>query len=63
MATAPKVQADFTKLPAAVELLSKRDASGAKLSKFLPNPTEWGPGSRGTQHAAVGSHGAVRQQV
>ena len=56
--TPPKVQADFTKLAAAEALLNKRDASGAKVGRFLPNPAEWGPGARGKSHAALGTHGA-----
>ena len=58
LATPPATAADFSKLPAAEKLLNKRDASGAKVGRFLPNPAEWGPGARGKSHAALGTHGA-----
>lgn len=47
----PLVEADFNPTPEALALLSKRDADGAKVSRFLPNPDEWGPGSKATCHA------------
>ena len=51
MATPPAVEADFTPTKEATALLSKKSEDGVKLSRFLPNPDEWGPGSRGTSHA------------
>jgi hypothetical protein len=53
LATAPIVQADFTPTKQAQELLTKRTEDGAKLGRFMPNPDEWGPGSRATSHAAA----------
>lgn len=51
-----ELKADFTKLAAAEQVLSKVDAKGAKLARFMPNPAEWGPGSKGTAHAALGEY-------
>jgi len=47
----PSLQADFRPLPEIQQLLARKDASGSKVGKFFPNPTDWGPGSRGTSHA------------
>ena len=35
-------------------MLKKVDAKGEKLARFMPNPADWGPGSKGTAHAALG---------
>ena len=51
LAQAPPVQADFTPTKEAQELLSKKSEGGARLGRFMPNPDEWGPGSRHTSHA------------
>ncbi len=59
LAKPPQVKADFTKLAAAQEMLAKKDAKGGKVSRFMPNPAEWGPGSRGTAHAALGEYVAA----
>ena len=40
-------------LKAAEQLLKKKGADGEKLGRFMPNPDEWGPGSRSTSHAAA----------
>ena len=58
MAIPPLVQADFTPYKAAQDLLAKRAEDGSKLGRFMPNPDEWGPGSRSTSHAAAFSTGA-----
>eukprot|EP00965_Chrysotila_dentata_P231679 6198498-Pleurochrysis_carterae.AAC.4 len=34
-------------------LLSKKGHDGLKLTKFVPTPAQWGPGSRGHTHAAL----------
>ena len=47
----PLVEADFTPTKEAQELLAKKGDDGAKLGRFMPNPDEWGPGSRHTSHA------------
>uniref|UniRef100_A0A7S0LH64 tRNA (guanine(26)-N(2))-dimethyltransferase n=1 Tax=Coccolithus braarudii TaxID=221442 RepID=A0A7S0LH64_9EUKA len=54
----PAVQADFRPLPQVQQLLSKKGADGEKVGKFLPNPAEWGPGSRGTSHTSLNSFSA-----
>ena len=59
LAIAPLVEADFTPLKEANKLLEKRDESGNKLSKFMPNPEEWGPGSKSTSHASAFSAAAA----
>ena len=46
-----ELKADFTKLAAAEQVLRKVDAKGARLARFMPNPADWGPGSKGTAHA------------
>ena len=45
------LKADFTKLAAAEQVLRKVDAKGVRLARFMPNPADWGPGSKGTAHA------------
>lgn len=50
----PTVQADFTILPEVAQMLSSK-----KVSKFMPNPAQWGPGSRGTSHASFGAGAAA----
>jgi tRNA (guanine26-N2/guanine27-N2)-dimethyltransferase len=51
-----ELKADFTKLAAAEQVLRKVDAKGARLARFMPNPADWGPGSKGTAHAALGEY-------
>ena len=51
LAIAPLVQADFTPTKEAIKLLEKKDGDGNKLGRFMPNPDEWGPGSKSTSHA------------
>ena len=53
----PKTEADFTPTPAAHALLSKRGEDGARVGRFMPNPDEWGPGSKATSHASFDSGG------
>ena len=53
MAIPPLVQADFKPLKAAQDLLAKKTEDGTKVGRFMPNPDEWGPGSRSTSHAAA----------
>ncbi|KAL1521571.1 hypothetical protein AB1Y20_021230 [Prymnesium parvum] len=47
----PLVEADFTHTQEAVALLTKHGSDGEKLGRFMPNPEQWGPGSRATSHA------------
>ena len=51
LATEPLVQADFTPTREAQDLLAKKTEAGEKVGRFMPNPDEWGPGSRSTSHA------------
>jgi hypothetical protein len=52
LSQAPAIVADFRPLKEAVQLLSKRDEDGVKLGRWMPNPEEWGPGSKATSHAS-----------
>lgn len=51
LAIPPLVEADFRPTKEASKLLEKKDSDGNKLGRFMPNPDEWGPGSRSTSHA------------
>mmetsp|Transcript_20755 Transcript_20755/g.67946 ORF Transcript_20755/g.67946 Transcript_20755/m.67946 type:complete len:616 (+) Transcript_20755:82-1929(+) len=53
LAASPEEEADFRPVPEVQRMLSKKDGAGGKVGKFLPNPEQWGPGSRGTSHAAA----------
>ena len=50
LAQPPTIEADFRPTKEAVQLLAKRTDDGTKVGRFMPNPDEWGPGSKGISH-------------
>lgn len=63
LAKPPAIEADFTPHRDALALLSKHNADGGKIGKFMPTPEEWGPGSKSTSHTHLTSDQTDRRNA